>query len=538
MRSLLEKYIVEQSRLLLEGRKERYMDMFKKIIEEDSSFKAPILSRIEDAINFLKKDDRIIWYLLRLKISYIDFIVEKNYDPSFREQMMAERRSIINKTKSSDYEIENIENILEELQHSLSLPIQQIQNYIFKISDQWFAIRDYFTKLEEEWKKKTKGKIKTSEYEGKDWKTLIKFPDGKVWILLNQNQCSLEARAMGHCGNAGDPRPGERILSLRTLKNDEWEVHLTFILDSNGMLGEMKGRGNDKPAERYHPYIVKLLEDPIVKGIKGGGYLENNNFSLDDLPEEVKEKLLNEKDGLGGWDYLLTQLQQEGSIISDNNPFIEMLNKELKSFGLINHQDPHLSEDKKYLIFHDKVGLKNIFRKQLTYAVSNSDEKICEYAIDYYLLNNNERLQNQIWSFLSYNKGTKNQAIDAIEELFSIKQNINKNLITKALSIALANNSKYQQTTKKAVQNWINRNNMKVQEDGSVIIYINLYEFLKGIELDEHDISIIKSFSFNRFVKSSLYFPGLSNIEMLIKDGYVDHEYLQSLLNEIPEIVA
>jgi len=34
----------------------------------------------------------------------------------------------------------------------------------------------------------------------------------------------------------------------------------------------MKGRGNDKPAPKYHPYVVELLRHHLIRGIKGGGY--------------------------------------------------------------------------------------------------------------------------------------------------------------------------------------------------------------------------------------------------------------------------
>jgi len=71
-------------------------------------------------------------------------------------------------------------------------------------------------------------------------------------------------------------------------------------LDQNGYLGEMKGRGNDKPSEKYHPYIIDLLQKDFVKGIKGGGYLPENNFEMEDLDDDVAEKLIDAKPALGG----------------------------------------------------------------------------------------------------------------------------------------------------------------------------------------------------------------------------------------------
>jgi len=109
--------------------------------------------------------------------------------------------------------------------------------------------------------------------------------------------------AMGHCGNAGDPSEPNTSIVYRTLEETEkgpmWKPRLFFVLDKDtGLLGETKGRENQKPAEKYHNVIMDLLRDPVVKGIKGGGYKPENNFKLEDLPEDVVEKLVEEKPGL------------------------------------------------------------------------------------------------------------------------------------------------------------------------------------------------------------------------------------------------
>ena len=56
----------------------------------------------------------------------------------------------------------------------------------------------------------------------------------------------------------------------------------------------MKGFANQKPSPSYHCYIKELLKLKEVKGIKGGGYLPQNNFIFQDLNQasqiEVLEK--------------------------------------------------------------------------------------------------------------------------------------------------------------------------------------------------------------------------------------------------------
>lgn len=104
---------------------------------------------------------------------------------------------------------------------------------------------------------------------------------------------------MGHCGNTATPKEGDRILSFRTkASGGKQRPHLTFILDENGYLGEMKGRANEKPSEKYHPYIIDLLQKDFVKGIKGGGYLPESNFSITDLDQEQMNALISKKSSL------------------------------------------------------------------------------------------------------------------------------------------------------------------------------------------------------------------------------------------------
>lgn len=114
------------------------------------------------------------------------------------------------------------------------------------------------------------------------------------WYDLKETCSGEEGKAMGHCGNVPSARHGDTVLSLRQTKNvGGEELHrpsLTFIL-RNGYLGEMKGRANQKPKKEYHPYIVELLKLPIIKGISGGGYEPENNFSVSDLSEELYNEL-------------------------------------------------------------------------------------------------------------------------------------------------------------------------------------------------------------------------------------------------------
>lgn len=143
---------------------------------------------------------------------------------------------------------------------------------------------------------------------------VISFSDGYYWTLLTDGDAmELEGQAMRHCGT---PAEGNYLLSLRSPTETGVKAHVTFEWspqiaddptfdgDNWGYVGEMKGRANTKPKPKYHPYIVELLRHPAIRVVVGGGYDPKNNFSLDDLDEEVRKKLLSEKPGLRGFDKL------------------------------------------------------------------------------------------------------------------------------------------------------------------------------------------------------------------------------------------
>ena len=176
----------------------------------------------------------------------------------------------------SDFLISNLDNN-GNLNPQLS---SKFNNPSFTYNELFILNSEYHENL----KKKQRNKP------GREGKVVLTFPDGYFWTDLERKYCEIEKDAMGHCGNVGG-KTDDTILSLRDSKNIP---HLTFILN-NGILGEMKGKNNNKPSEKYHSYIIELLKLPIIKNIKGGGYLPENNFKLSDLTKEQFEELIKLK---------------------------------------------------------------------------------------------------------------------------------------------------------------------------------------------------------------------------------------------------
>jgi hypothetical protein len=211
----------------------------------------------------LKKDERIVWWLRLLT------------------QHLKDPNSI------------DIQNIGSEIEHYMGFAIPGIQEYQFAKKTPEQIVAELNAIQQEHEKKLSQDKPTVTPQEGDH--ELIKFNDGSAWWFVNRAYCSDEGASGSHCGNVtGQRKKDQRILSYRI----DNRVKMTFILEPNGKLGEMKAWGNQKPSKRLHPYIMSLLQNDIIKGIKGGGYLPDNNFSIFDLDDKDLRTLQQVKPNL------------------------------------------------------------------------------------------------------------------------------------------------------------------------------------------------------------------------------------------------
>ena len=255
---------------------------------------------VRDAKVNLKKADRITWYLRLVRAILVE-IYSAAMDEGKANKLRQDYNSRVGLPVTEDgthsVEVGGYKGVLEDLMHFLSLPIPEIQNYQFRYQP-YKEIYGDFVALEDKWKDTVKNSIEDDES-----KPIIDCGNNWFWVDTEKAYCSKEAAAMGHCGNSPRQHSGDHLLSLRKKiqfgDQVRWEPHLTFILADDGYLTEMKGKGNEKPAEKYHPMIVKLLESNYIDGIRGGGYLPQNNFAMSDLDDEVRERLVEMKPELG-----------------------------------------------------------------------------------------------------------------------------------------------------------------------------------------------------------------------------------------------
>ena len=329
--------------VLLEAAKDRYMQMFQNIPQEVYAASKIDDSKIGDIVantmRALQRSDRVTWalrltryHILQLAKDNATKIIPVGFEPggsmnrsintnaknleetkrietAFKviKYVEKEQRRLSVKSNVAEHELEKssryvaVGTFLNRMEHFLSLPIQGIQDYQFVWQTAEDLERDMIN-LEDEWKATRRSQLShTEDYDEDEINKIISFKDGSAWFDLQRNACRLEGDAMGHCGNTADTLSDHTVLSYRTPvpgEDNRWIPHMTFILNkSNGTLGEMKGRANEKPVEKYHPYIVELLKQPYIKGFGPGGYQPENNFNIDDLPEEQANALKEMKPG-------------------------------------------------------------------------------------------------------------------------------------------------------------------------------------------------------------------------------------------------
>lgn len=194
------------------------------------------------------------------------------------------------------------EHTLFNFRHYQTIQYHRITEYDFTGKSTRTVLND-LKQLEEEYKtlqKEDDRYIYEDEMED-DVKVLIDFNDGFAWYDLQTSVSDDEARTMRHC--CTDPRTQYEgtVYSLRekAKRKGKWayKPHATFMVKGK-TLYEMKGFGNDKPNEKLHKYIVPLLESKYVEQVVGGGYMQHKNFSVLDLPENIRKPLIKKKPGI------------------------------------------------------------------------------------------------------------------------------------------------------------------------------------------------------------------------------------------------
>lgn len=251
----------------------------------------------------------------------------------------------------------------------------------------------------------TKKVIREDETDETD--KFITYPNGWYWINLNTSYSADEASNMGHCG-----RDSNKILFSLRDKNSNSRVTVSYDVDENAMY-QCKGRGNSKPKDEYHEYIINLLlnDKYPIDIIVTGSYRPDLDFCLTDLNEEELEELLSEKPSLEYTDSMFELY------IKDNrwNNVASMIENGFDYGGEM------LIKDIEFLKFIVNQKLNMNKYKSLEYMKIYMSLDMTEEDLDFYIENwkslDNAIFANQLYILWKYGKVSNSEVESKIKDL-------------------------------------------------------------------------------------------------------------------------
>jgi hypothetical protein len=232
--------------------RENYAQMFAKYPNADLEF----VEKVQDK---LVKNVRIVWFLK----AYRDYL--GTLDPNEPHRGGGFFETSLNNLKHF-YDLARANNLKEIEDYPLQgKEIHQVYSDFRAIEAKWLSSIDSRDILISSEEKRSGGR-----------EVFIEFPNKWKWVLKRNHACSFESQAMGHCGTAQDH---EFLLSLREPGKPGQETpHVTVAWEEKtGLISQIKGRENARPVPKYHPYVLKLLQDPRVTGIG-----EKEDIDIDD----------------------------------------------------------------------------------------------------------------------------------------------------------------------------------------------------------------------------------------------------------------
>jgi hypothetical protein len=277
-------------------RRDRYLTAVSNLLffTKDCERRDDVLLKLDWALRNLGKEDRVLWVLGIVRKYHL-----VTWNPTGAGQQLPEKdkrkRNLILRDFGLSRIVEDYERLVDSFipnwPHFMSLTeIHDSQalrklpfNIIHKGKQVPLPVDDLLLSLRAEEEALAENASNRYCEDGVDF---LPFKDDWKWVRVAEGCSRQEAVAMGHCGN-GVGKKGDVLYSLREPIRKKakvfWRPHLTFICNKNDYFGEMKGRANSKPSSVYNERITKLLKQSDFRGIKGGGYLPENNFDISEL---------------------------------------------------------------------------------------------------------------------------------------------------------------------------------------------------------------------------------------------------------------
>jgi len=326
-------------------------------------------------------------------------------------------------------------------------------------------------------------KFAGNQIEDEEGEIIMTFPNGYYWIDLQTTKCEAEAKAMGHCGNTNQ---GTTLLSLR--KNKYPFVTIAYD-EEEDKFTQIKGRGNKKPIEKYHQYVVDLIIFLEVDKFKSE-YDRSTDLTPDDLSQELYNKL---------------ELENPDYIENSKPPTIEEMRESYKE-DILNDINEYISIYPNYFVRHidDDEFVKELISNESENTniedlidMTNKDtiidlikdiipeDELNEYIINH--INNNTKLDNN----------TKTEKLNDLDDDFEYLNDLDDKELEKLIDDLNYNDDivdkyftdKYEDTTAEEYLEELYGKNYSQELSGSLLNWLKNYfdedAFAQDIAEDE-----------------------------------------------------
>jgi len=226
--------------------------------------------------------------------------------------------------------------------------------------------------MAEEWHSSLEAGGEVEDLISDDDEIIHTFDNGFKWVLTKARFCLKSKKSMGHCAKASNPN----MWLIRLIKGNseyvtvDWDPEKKFSI-------QIKGKGNRKPIEKLHPYIVWLIQNKSWGGIDklktDTGYLPHTNFHLGDLKPELAAKIYGDNPDIMKVDTILkfTSNDKKSKLISNLFKYDSFVKKLVpygfsKFFEMVDNKDSVSSIILKNPNFLNKM---NKYKGVLTYTL-------------------------------------------------------------------------------------------------------------------------------------------------------------------------
>jgi len=158
--------------------------------------------------------------------------------------------------------------------------------------------------------KDTEDNVETARFfEPVHHEVLLKFPDGKDWVVIRDDDRRAEGSSLRDCATAENKNT--ILISLREPVTDTHvqallKAEIVFpklsarpsleeIKNTKGIIVQLRGYRNSKPTLEMHPYIIPLLQQKWIVHLVPPNFSSSNTFMLGDLMPDDYQPLRKKK---------------------------------------------------------------------------------------------------------------------------------------------------------------------------------------------------------------------------------------------------